>query len=170
MNNKLLLIAFSVFSASALAADVTVDMTDLATGKSAGTIEISQNQYGSVFTPALKGLTPGLHGFHIHVNPSCDTSTKDDKTVLGGAAGGHYDPANTGQHGTPWGDNNHLGDLPPIYADSNGDVVQPVMAPRVELADLPGRALMIHAGGDNHSDSPSPLGGGGARVICGVIK
>ncbi|TXH60168.1 MAG: superoxide dismutase, partial [Thiothrix sp.] len=23
------------------------------------------------------------------------------------------------------------------------------------------RALMIHAGGDNHSDHPAPLGGGG---------
>ncbi|MGL5290481.1 MAG: superoxide dismutase family protein, partial [Vibrionaceae bacterium] len=25
-------------------------------------------------------------------------------------------------------------------------------------------------GGDNHSDHPSPLGGGGDRIICGVIK
>ncbi|WP_324128836.1 superoxide dismutase family protein, partial [Acinetobacter baumannii] len=29
---------------------------------------------------------------------------------------------------------------------------------------------MIHAGGDNYSDSPQPLGGGGARIACGVIK
>ncbi|SSP59941.1 Cu/Zn superoxide dismutase [Acinetobacter baumannii] len=29
---------------------------------------------------------------------------------------------------------------------------------------------MIHAGGDNYSDSPLPLGGGGARIACGVIK
>ena len=37
------------------------------------------------------------------------------------------------------------------------------------LADLKGRALMVHAGGDNHADHPMPLGGGGARVACGVI-
>jgi len=29
---------------------------------------------------------------------------------------------------------------------------------------------MIHAGGDNYADQPAPLGGGGARVACGVIK
>lgn len=29
---------------------------------------------------------------------------------------------------------------------------------------------MIHAGSDNHADHPQPLGGGGARVACGVIK
>ena len=28
---------------------------------------------------------------------------------------------------------------------------------------------MVHAGGDNYSDMPVPLGGGGARVACGVI-
>ena len=39
-----------------------------------------------------------------------------------------------------------------------------------ELADVQGRSLMVHAGGDNHADHPAPLGGGGARVACGVIK
>jgi len=29
---------------------------------------------------------------------------------------------------------------------------------------------MVHAGGDNHADAPAPLGGGGARVACGIIK
>ena len=28
---------------------------------------------------------------------------------------------------------------------------------------------MIHAGGDNYSDEPQPLGGGGGRIACGVI-
>jgi superoxide dismutase, Cu-Zn family len=28
---------------------------------------------------------------------------------------------------------------------------------------------MIHAGGDNYADQPQPLGGGGARIACGVI-
>jgi Cu-Zn family superoxide dismutase len=28
---------------------------------------------------------------------------------------------------------------------------------------------MIHAGGDNYADQPAPLGGGGARIACGVI-
>jgi Cu-Zn family superoxide dismutase len=29
---------------------------------------------------------------------------------------------------------------------------------------------MVHAGGDNHADHPAPLGGGGARMVCGVFK
>ena len=29
---------------------------------------------------------------------------------------------------------------------------------------------MIHVGGDNHSDHPAALGGGGPRMACGVIK
>ena len=28
---------------------------------------------------------------------------------------------------------------------------------------------MVHASGDNYSDDPAPLGGGGARIACGVI-
>jgi len=35
---------------------------------------------------------------------------------------------------------------------------------------LHGHALMVHAGGDNHDDHPAPLGGGGARIACGVIN
>lgn len=29
---------------------------------------------------------------------------------------------------------------------------------------------MIHAGSDNYSDDPKPLGGGGDRIACGVIQ
>ena len=43
-------------------------------------------------------------------------------------------------------------------------------APRLKVADLKGKSLMIHAGGDNYSDTPAPLGGGGARAACGVVK
>jgi Cu-Zn family superoxide dismutase len=53
--------------------------------------------------------------------------------------------------------------------DAEGSATQPVLAPRLKLSDLPGRALMLHAGGDNHADHPAALGGGGARIACGVI-
>ncbi|MDD9197630.1 superoxide dismutase family protein, partial [Aliivibrio sp. S3MY1] len=75
-----------------------------------------------------------------------------------------------GQHGFPWSKDNHLGDLPPLYINMDGNAVQPVLAPRITLPNLSGRSLMIHAGGDNHSDHPKALGGGGARLVCGVIK
>ena len=86
-----------------------------------------------------------------------------------GAAGGHLDPAATKRHGTPWGDG-HLGDLPALTVDDKGNAGNPVLAPRLKLADVKGKALMVHAGGDNHADHPSPLGGGGGRMACGVIQ
>jgi Cu-Zn family superoxide dismutase len=161
----------ALFVAAAARADITIPMqlVDDAGGmKPAGQIVASESKYGTVFTPMLQGLPPGLHGFHIHENPSCATKDKDGKPVAALAAGGHFDPEKTGKHGLPWGDG-HLGDLPPIYVDSSGMAMNPVLGPRVKLADLAGHSLMIHAGGDNHSDHPMPLGGGGARIACGVV-
>ena len=84
-------------------------------------------------------------------------------------AGPHLDPAATNRHDAPWGEG-HLGDLPVLYVDAKGMAAQPVLAPRLKLVDLNNRSLMVHAGGDNHADHPAPLGGGGARVACGVVK
>lgn len=170
MKYILLLAALCVTSTGVLAEALSVEMIDLNSGSSAGTVTITESEYGTVFTPQLTGLTAGLHGFHVHTNPSCDSAEKNGKTIVGSAAGGHYDPADTGKHGMPWTADNHLGDLPALYVDMDGNANQPVLAPRIALADLDGRALMVHAGGDNHSDHPAPLGGGGARMVCGVIK
>ncbi len=84
------------------------------------------------------------------------------------AAGGHYDPLDTNRHDTPWG-NGHLGDLPAIYVDAEGKASLPVLAPRLKKKDILGRSLMVHMGGDNHADHPTPLGGGGERIACGII-
>ena len=88
--------------------------------------------------------------------------------MAGQNAGGHYDPGNTGRHEGPNG-NGHLGDLPVLAVDATGTATVAIVAPRVQLSDLAGRSLMVHAGGDNYSDTPSPLGGGGARVACGIV-
>lgn len=138
------------------------------TGAAAGKVVATETRYGVVFTPELKGLPPGLHGFHVHEKPSCAALEKDGKSVAALAAGGHYDPLGTKKHDLPWGEG-HLGDLPPLYVDAAGNALQPVLAPRLKLSDLAGRSLMVHAGGDNHSDHPEPLGSGGARIVCGVI-
>jgi Cu-Zn family superoxide dismutase len=138
-------------------------------GAAAGKVTVTESAYGLVFTPDLKGLPPGLHGFHVHENPSCASAERDGKPVAALAAGGHYDPQGTKKHGAPWGDG-HLGDLPPLYVDASGNASQSVLAPRLKLSDLAGRSLMVHAGGDNHSDHPEALGGGGARIACGVFK
>lgn len=155
-------------------AEMTVQMNAVdanGIGNAVGAVTISETPYGLVFTPALTGLAGGgsLHGFHVHANPSCAPAEKDGKMVAALAAGGHYDPQETKKHGYPWGDG-HLGDLPPLYVDGDGNATNPVLAPRLKLDDIKGHALMIHAGGDNHADHPAPLGGGGARIVCGVIN
>ena len=149
----------------------TVTMNDLKTGKSIGTIVVGDyDDDGVVFSPNLTGLTPGIHGFHVHQNGDCSPAMKDGKNVLGGAAGGHFDPENTGKHSVPWSEKGHEGDLPTLFVDEDGKATHPVFAPELELEDIQGRAIMIHAGGDNYSDTPKPLGGGGERVACGVIS
>ncbi|OYY49442.1 MAG: superoxide dismutase [Methylophilaceae bacterium 17-44-8] len=137
-------------------------------GPSIGQVSISESKYGMVFTPSLRGLPPGMHGFHLHQKPSCDTKEKEGKMVPALAAGGHYDPLDTNRHDTPWG-NGHLGDLPAIFVDAENKASQPVLAPRLKAKHIAGRSLMIHVGGDNHADHPAPLGGGGERMACGVI-
>ena len=87
----------------------------------------------------------------------------------GEAAGPHWDPDKAGKHGSPKGDG-HRSDLPLLRVGKDGSASTAVTAPRLKLADLEGKALMIHAGGDNYSDKPKPLGGGGARIACGVVK
>jgi Cu-Zn family superoxide dismutase len=156
----------------AFAADVVVSMNlvnEQGIGKDIGSITISEGPAGLVFTPQLTDLTPGIHGFHVHQNPDCAAGTKEGKQVPGLAAGGHYDPANTAKHEGPHG-KGHLGDLPTLTVGADGKATTAVIAPRLKMADVKGRALMIHAGGDNYADQPAPLGGGGARVACGVIK
>lgn len=95
---------------------------------------------------------------------------KDGKASAAEAAGGHYDPHKTGKHAGPDGDG-HLGDLPVLVVNNEGKAVTPVTASRLKsLDEIKDKALMIHVGGDNMSDQPKPLGGGGARFACGVIK
>lgn len=138
-------------------------------GKAIGTVTASDSVYGLLLVPELRDLSPGVHGLHVHENPKCGLKSGAGKTGAGMAAGGHYDPKNTGKHDGPYGQG-HLGDLPVLYVDQAGRATIPLLAPRLKVSDLVGRSLIIHAGGDNYSDKPGALGGGGARVACGVVK
>jgi superoxide dismutase, Cu-Zn family len=158
-------------AAAATAAEVSVTLRIAEAqgdGAAVGTVRIVETRYGLAFHPALKGLPPGLHGFHVHENPSCAPAQRDGAAVAALGAGGHLDPQGTKRHGEPWGDG-HLGDLPALYVAADGSATQPVLGPRLKLADVANRSLMVHAGADNHADHPAPLGGGGARIACGVI-
>jgi superoxide dismutase, Cu-Zn family len=139
-------------------------------GARLGTVTFTDTAGGLLITPKLSGLPPGQHGFHIHEKGDCGPGMNQGKPAPGFAAGGHYDPAHTKKHLGPFSTAGHRGDLPVLVVDSKGDVTQPVSAPHLTVAEIRGRSVMIHAGGDNYSDTPAPLGGGGARIACGVIR
>lgn len=167
------LFAAGLAAASIAYAEITVDIHAISpegVDDSIGTVTAKNIEYGLLLTPDLKGIEPGIHGFHVHENPDCGPGEKDGEKVAGLAAGGHFDPQNTGVHKGPYDDSGHLGDLPALYAKDDGTVTLPVLAPRLKEDDLKGHSLIIHKGGDNYSDEPEPLGGGGPRVACGVVE
>ncbi|MGH8558015.1 MAG: superoxide dismutase [Cu-Zn] SodC [Methylococcales bacterium] len=172
--NKLAARIFALILASGLSCSdepIEIDLYALTlegSGAKIGTIRARDTPAGTEFSPNLSGLSPGFHGFHLHTAPDCGPAEKDGKSVPGLAAKGHFDPADTGLHAGPNG-NGHLGDIPALKADQDGKVVEAVVAPRLKSSDLKGHALIVHGGGDNYSDSPEKLGGGGPRIACGVI-
>ncbi len=127
-----------------------------------GVIIAQDTPHGLLLTSNMHNLPSGIHGFHLHQNPSCKNAGKD--------AGGHFDPENSGKHLGPYNSDGHLGDLPVLIVDKNGKSTMPILAPRLREADLKKHALIIHANADNYSDRPQKLGGGGSRIACGVIK
>ncbi|TCB43459.1 superoxide dismutase [Acinetobacter terrestris] len=137
-------------------------------GKEIGTIKFKDSPAGLVINTHLFELPPGPHGFHIHEKGSCNPAEKDGKIGAAIAAGGHFNPNQAPHHGTPV--TGHLGDLPLLNVDAQGNAKVTLVAPRLKLADVQGLAIMVHAGGDNYADQPKPLGGGGDRIACGLIR
>jgi len=159
-------------SAAQAAKSVKVTMNSVTAdgvGKPMGTITVKEGKDGVTIEPKLKGLAPGEHGFHIHEKPSCDPADKDGKKTAAQAAGGHFDPDATKAHKGPGG-GGHKGDLPKLVVSDKGEAKDKMEVKGLTLADFQGKSLMIHEGGDNYSDTPKPLGGGGTRIACGVVK
>jgi superoxide dismutase, Cu-Zn family len=171
------LAGFALVSGAALSAEKSIDIMAISAsgiGAKIGTVMAKDSKQGLVLTPQLTGLNPpGPHGFHVHEKPDCGAAPNpaaNNAPAAGMAAGGHFDPAKTGKHHGPHSKEGHKGDLPPLVVNGDGTATLPVIAPQLKVKDLTGKALMIHAGGDNYRDDPAPLGGGGPRIACGVIK
>ncbi|RIX49647.1 MAG: superoxide dismutase family protein [Rhodocyclales bacterium GT-UBC] len=111
----------------------------------------------------VSGLTPGLHGFHIHEFGDCSASD-------GGSAGGHFNPAGA-RHGSPDNAMHHAGDMPQLVADASGVARLTAYLDGVSLADeaqgIRGRSVVVHAQADDFKSQPA--GNAGARLACGVI-
>jgi Cu-Zn family superoxide dismutase len=138
-----------------------------AAGADAGTATFRMGRSGANLNivVALKGLPPGDHAVHIHVNPACDAPAFT-------TAGGHFNPDNK-QHGMDNPMGHHNGDMPQnitIAADGTGTATYRVnyltLAAGAPTSVL-GHSIMVHEKADDMKTDPT--GNAGARIACGVI-
>lgn len=111
----------------------------------------------------VQGLSPGMHGFHIHDKGDC--SAPD-----GTSAGGHFNPAGR-SHGNPDHAEHHAGDMPQLVAGANGTARLTAYLDGVLIAEgasgIVGRGVIVHAAPDDFKTQPT--GNSGARQACGVV-
>ncbi len=127
-----------------------------------GRVEFVRIGTGVHVSGRVEGLSPGLHGFHVHEHG--DLSDRDEGT----SAGGHYAP-NGHRHGHPTDGERHVGDLGNILADAYGVADIDFIDSVIELAgdhSIVGRSLVIHAKPDTFGGE---AGEAGARVAFGRI-
>jgi Cu-Zn family superoxide dismutase len=138
-----------------------------AKGEANGSAELSAPATGGVF---IKIEVTGLPAdqwvaFHVHETGTCDHATGHE------SAGGHFNPGGR-EHGYSAANGPHAGDMPNQYVDAEGTLRAEVFNAAVTLAEgdagIRGRALMIHAKGDDYSTQPS--GAAGDRLACAVIE
>ncbi|EAW38062.1 superoxide dismutase family protein [Lyngbya sp. PCC 8106] len=142
-----------------------------------GTITLTENQPldTSEILPTVEvkaevsGLPPNTkHGFHIHQTAKCEPDF--------GAAGGHFDPGPYGETNPDANHPFHMGDLPNLVADAQGNAVFTHRTSRVTLSSGPlslfdedGSAFIVHIDEDQGTTGVQG-GAGGGRLGCGIIE
>jgi Cu-Zn family superoxide dismutase len=131
--------------------------------KAGGVVTFTREKNGVRVVGVVDGLSPGVHGFHIHEYGDCSAPDAE-------SAGGHFNPRGN-PHGGPRDQKRHAGDLGNIVANVHGNAYyeETNSAMSLEGSDsIVGRAVVVHANPDDLKTQPT--GGSGARVACGVIR
>jgi superoxide dismutase, Cu-Zn family len=133
-----------------------------ATGQPVGRATATEVAGGVRVTLDARGLTPGVHGAHLHTVGRCDAPDF-------ASAGPHWNPANT-KHGTLNPQGPHAGDLPNLTIGPDGRGTLAITLAGATLAgmlDADGTAMIVHTAADDLVTDPS--GNSGGRVACGAL-
>lgn len=129
-----------------------------------GNVRFTETPAGVRMTARVMGLNPGPHGFHIHDVGDCSAP---DAT----SAKGHYNPTGSA-HGSQQAAVHHLGDMPNLTADAQGNAELTADLTGLSIGgqagNVVGRAVIIHADADDYTSQPA--GNSGKRIACGVIR
>jgi Cu-Zn family superoxide dismutase len=145
--------------------DATAKVLD-ATGRELGVLTFADAGATISVTGTLRGLTPGVHGLHLHAVGRCDGPDF-------ASAGAHWSPTPK-QHGRANPDGQHHGDLMNLTVGADSSVVVKMSTPAGSLRgehpllDADGAAIVIHATTDDYKTAPS--GNSGARIACGMVS
>lgn len=133
-----------------------------------GVVTLTQENDGPTTVKVkVSGLTPGLHGFHLH--------EYGDTTNGCISTGAHFNP-NGLTHGAPEDEIRHAGDLGNIVANEDGVAEATIVDKQIPLSgptSVVGRAFVVHEleddlGKGGHELSLS-TGNAGGRLACGVV-
>lgn len=131
-----------------------------------GTVSFVQKGDKVLVDARIDGLSPGLHGFHVHEKGDC--SAPDAMS-----AGGHFNPGGK-PHGGPEQAEHHAGDFGNLNADTSGKASLQLAVPASQISlkkgeanSIIGRGVIVHADPDDLKTQPT--GNSGKRLACGVV-
>ncbi|XP_002523728.2 superoxide dismutase [Cu-Zn], chloroplastic isoform X2 [Ricinus communis] len=133
-----------------------------------GVVTLTQGDDGpTTVNVRITGLTPGLHGFHLH--------EYGDTTNGCMSTGAHFNPKGL-THGSPEDEIRHAGDLGNIVANADGVAEATIVDSQIPLSGpnaVIGRALVVHELEDDLGKGGHELslttGNAGGRLACGVV-
>ena len=133
-----------------------------------GTVRFSSNSQKCFVSYDIRGLSDGLHGFHVH---KCGDLTKGCETGCE-----HFNPTNS-VHGGPHSKHRHAGDLGNIRSikgRAKGKIaVKNLSCYHKSNLSIIGRMIIIHQNKDDLGKGNNPeslkTGNAGKRIACAII-
>jgi Cu-Zn family superoxide dismutase len=120
-----------------------------------GVVKIYAEEKGVKVVAYVENLTPGPHGFHIH-------SYGDLRDPNGGMVGPHYMGMAHSGHNM----NKPMGDMKMLMAGKDGKAELEMIIPSLQISELAGRAVLVHAHEDRLVDGKMDSG---PKVAMGVL-